>query len=186
MSVKYKVMLAAALSVSQYAMAATQVTLKTTEGDIRIELFDQQAPISSKNFIEYAKSGFYKDTIFHRVIPNFMVQGGGFDANMLQKPTRAPIKNEANNGLKNTRGTVAMARTGIVDSATSQFFINVVDNPALNYGQRDYGYAVFGKVTKGMNIVDKIVAVPTTQKGMYANVPIKPIKILDVKVTMTK
>lgn len=171
---------------AQLSMATTQVTMKTSMGDIQIELDDVKAPISTKNFVQYAQSGFYKGTIFHRVIPGFMVQGGGFTADLQQKPTKAPIKNEAKNGLKNTRGTIAMARTGVVDSATSQFFINLVDNPALDHGSRDYGYAVFGKVTKGMDIVDKIAKQPTTRKGVYSDVPAQSIIIRDVKVVKTK
>lgn len=171
---------------TQMSLAATQVTMKTSMGDIQIELDDEKAPISTKNFVQYVKTGFYKGTIFHRVIPGFMIQGGGFTADMQQKETNAPIKNEAKNGLKNTRGTIAMARTGVVDSATSQFFINLVDNGMLDHGARDYGYAVFGKVTKGMDIVDKIAKQPTISKGMHANVPAQTIIIRDVKVTKTK
>lgn len=184
--VKAGLVAATLLLTAQIANAATQVTLKTTAGDIEIELNEKQAPVSTQNFIEYAKSGFYKDTIFHRVIPGFMIQAGGFTADMKQKPTRAPIQNEANNGLKNERGTLAMARTQSINSATSQFFINLNNNTALDHGTRDYGYAVFGKVTKGMDIVDQIAKVPTTTKGMYANVPQQPIKILSVTVKNSK
>lgn len=169
------------LLMSQTILAATEVTLKTSQGDIQIELFEKEAPISSQNFVKYAKSDFYKNTIFHRVIPGFMIQAGGYNTKMQEKPTNAPIKNEANNGLKNTRGTIAMARTQIVDSATSQFFINLVDNSSL-----DNGYAVFGKVVKGMNVVDNIAKAETGNKGFHQNVPIKPIIITDVKVTVTK
>ena len=140
--VKVGLVAATLLLTAQIANAATQVTLKTTAGDIEIELNEKQAPVSTQNFIEYAKSGFYKDTIFHRVIPGFMIQAGGFTADMKQKPTRAPIQNEANNGLKNERGTLAMARTQSINSATSQFFINLNNNTALDHGTRDYGYAV--------------------------------------------
>lgn len=171
---------------AQMSLAATQVTMKTSMGDIQIELDDEKAPISTKNFVQYVKTGFYKGTIFHRVIPGFMIQGGGFTADMAQKETNPPIKNEAKNGLKNARGTIAMARTGVVDSATSQFFINLVDNNMLDHGARDYGYAVFGKVTKGMDIVDKIAKQPTTRKGLHANVPAQTITIRDVKVIKTK
>ena len=171
---------------AQMSLAATQVTMKTSMGDIQIELDDEKAPISTKNFVQYVKTGFYKGTIFHRVIPGFMIQGGGFTADMTQKETNPPIKNEAKNGLKNARGTIAMARTGVVDSATSQFFINLVNNNMLDHGARDYGYAVFGKVTKGMDIVDKIAKQPTTRKGMHANVPAQTITIRDVKVIKTK
>ena len=174
------------IGLGQMTLAATQVLVKTTQGDIQIELFDKEAPISSKNFIQYARTGFYKGTVFHRVIPNFMIQGGGFTADMQQKPTKAAIRNEANNGLKNERGTLSMARTGVVDSATSQFFINLADNPSLDHGTRDYGYAVFGKVTQGLDIVDKIARQPTGRKGVHSDVPLQPITILDVKVTTAK
>ena len=135
--------------------ANTLVDMKTSMGTIEIELYDDQAPISAKNFENYVKSNFYSGTIFHRVIPGFMIQGGGMDVNMIEKTTKAPIVNEASNGLKNNRGTLAMARTSDPNSATSQFFINVADNNFLNRSAMDAGYAVFGKVTKGMDIVDK-------------------------------
>lgn len=162
-----------------------RVTLDTSKGAIELELDAEKAPISVANFVSYAKKGHYDGTIFHRVIPGFMAQGGGFTSDMNQKPTDAPIKNEAANGLKNVRGTLAMARTGVVDSATSQFFINVVDNDFLNHSSPDprgYGYAVFGKVTKGMEIVDAIVAVPTGIQGGMENVPNEPIVIKTAKV----
>ena len=139
-------------------------------------------PISVKNFLAYVDSGYYNGTIFHRVIPNFMVQGGGFTPDMQQKATQPPIKNEADNGLRNVRGSLAMARTSAVDSATSQFFINVADNAFLDHGQRDFGYAVFGKVVKGMDVADKISQVPTHDVGPYQNVPSKPVVILAAKV----
>lgn len=170
-----------ALSMNVLAADNPRVLIKTTAGNIEVELDSEKAPISTANFLKYSNSGFYKGTIFHRVIPNFMIQGGGFDKDMNEKPTEAPIKNEANNGLKNLRGTIAMARTQIVDSATSQFFINNVDNAMLDHGARDYGYAVFGKVVKGMDVVDKITATPTGNKGMYQNVPKQNIVILDVQ-----
>ncbi len=137
------------------------VILKTSKGDIKIELDKENAPISVDNFLAYVEDGFYNGTIFHRVIKNFMVQGGGFTTDMQQKPTNAQIKNEADNGLKNERGTIAMARTGVVDSATSQFFINHADNTFLDHGIKDYGYAVFGKVVDGMDVVDAIAVVQT-------------------------
>jgi cyclophilin family peptidyl-prolyl cis-trans isomerase len=137
------------------------VILKTSKGDIKIELDKENAPISVDNFLTYVEDGFYDGTIFHRVIKNFMVQGGGFTPDMQQKPTNAQIKNEADNGLKNERGTIAMARTGVVDSATSQFFINHADNTFLDHGIKDYGYAVFGKVVDGMDVVDVIAVVQT-------------------------
>ena len=159
------------------------VTIKTTKGDIKLELFEKEAPITVKNFLSYVKNGFYKGTIFHRVIPNFMIQGGGMDENFMQKETAAPIKNEATNQISNKRGTIAMARTQIVDSATSQFFINVVDNDFLDFKApipQYYGYCVFGKVVEGMDVADAIVSVPTTSKGMHRDVPQENIVILDV------
>ena len=135
------------------------VIMKTSKGDIKIELEREKAPITVENFLGYVNDGFYDDTIFHRVINNFMVQGGGMTADMKQKPTKEPIKNEADNGLKNDKGTIAMARTGVVDSATAQFFINHVDNDFLNNGVKDFGYAVFGKVIDGMDVVDEIAVV---------------------------
>ena len=158
------------------------VIISTSKGDIKVELFKNEAPVTVENFLSYANDGFYDGTIFHRVIPNFMVQGGGFTPDFAQKPTKAPIKNEANNGLKNDRGTLAMARTQVVDSATSQFFINVVNNDFLNNGARDFGYAVFGKVVDGMDVVDAIAAVPTSNKGMHGDVPTEDVVIESVKV----
>ena len=172
---------AATFSVCTYA-ANTLVEMKTSMGNIEIELFNDKAPVSAKNFEDYAKANFYNGTIFHRVIPGFMIQGGGMDANMVEKPTKAPIKNESSNGLKNTRGTLAMARTTNPNSATSQFVINVVDNDFLNKGSMNAGYAVFGKVTKGMDVVDKIVKVPTASYGMHQDVPKQPVKILSVNI----
>ena len=149
------------------------VVLETSQGSIEIELDPEKAPITVENFLAYVDAGFYDGTIFHRVIPNFMIQGGGFDAKMSQKPTRAAIKNEADNGVKNARGTVAMARTAVVDSATAQFFIKVKDNDFLNHGGRDFGYAVFGHVTQGMDVVDKIAAVKTAAQ----DVPVETVTI---------
>lgn len=159
------------------------ITIKTNHGDIVVELFEETAPISSENFKQYAKDGFFDGTIFHRVIPNFMIQGGGMTEDMKEKKTRAPIKNEAKNGEKNERGTLAMARTQVVDSATSQFFINLRDNDFLNNGPRDFGYAVFGKVTEGMDVVDAIAAVDTGNKGMHQDVPVEPVIIEKVEIT---
>ena len=161
---------------------APHVLISTTNGDIEIELDPVKAPISTENFLKYVDSGFYSNTIFHRVIPGFMVQGGGFTADMQQKAPKEPIKNEADNGLRNLRGTIAMARTADKDSATSQFFINVADNAFLDHGQRDFGYAVFGKVIKGMDVVDKMSQVKTDNVGPYQNVPTTPIVILSAKV----
>ena len=179
-------LLATGCLMSINVFANTLVEMKTTQGNIEIELFDDQAPVSTKNFESYAKSNFYTGTIFHRVIPGFMIQGGGMDASLKEKATRPAIKNEASNGLKNTRGTLAMARTSNPNSATSQFFINVADNNFLNASATDAGYAVFGKVTKGMDVVDKIVKVPTTTMGSYQNVPRQPIKILSVQIKPQK
>ncbi len=149
------------------------VLIKTSKGDIKVELDKEKAPISVENFLSYVNDGYYNGTIFHRVIKNFMIQGGGFTADMKQKPTKDPIKNEAKNGLSNAKGTLAMARTSVVDSATSQFFINLIDNKFLDHGTRDYGYAVFGKVIEGMDVVDKIAIVPTG----YQDVPTETITI---------
>jgi len=154
------------------------VIIKTSKGDIKVELDKENAPISTDNFLAYVEDGYYDGTIFHRVINNFMVQGGGFTADGQQKPTKAPIKNEADNGLKNDRGTIAMARTAVVDSATSQFYINLVDNYFLNNGIRDFGYAVFGKVVDGMDVVDAIAAVPTGP----GDVPNEPVVIESVTI----
>lgn len=159
------------------AAANPVVALSTTFGDITIELNSEKAPITVKNFLEYVDAGFYDGTIFHRVIPEFMIQGGGFTKDMKQKQTQPPIKNEADNGLRNSRGTITMARTSDINSATSQFFINLKDNTSLDHHVRDYGYAVFGKVIKGMDVVDKIAAVRTGNRGMQQNVPIKPVII---------
>ena len=158
------------------------ITIKTNFGDICIELFEKEAPITTKNFLDYVRSGFYKDTLFHRVIPNFMIQGGGMDRNFVQKKTNAPIKNEATNQISNTRGTIAMARTNVVDSATSQFFINLVDNDFLDFRAptaQFFGYCVFGKVVSGMEIVDKIANVATGSRGMHRDVPVEDVIILD-------
>ncbi|SDH93845.1 peptidyl-prolyl cis-trans isomerase A (cyclophilin A) [Pseudomonas panipatensis] len=161
--------------------AKPHVLLSTTLGEVELELDATKAPISVKNFLGYVDSGFYNGTIFHRVIPGFMVQTGGFTEKMQEKDTQAPIKNEADNGLLNTRGTLAMARTSEVNSATSQFFINLTDNDFLNHGQRDFGYAVFGKVVRGMGVVDMIAKAPTGNSGMFQDVPKEPIVILSAK-----
>ena len=158
------------------------ITIKTNHGDIAVELFEDKAPISCENFRQYVADGHFTDTIFHRVIPNFMIQCGGMDENMSSKPTRDPIKNEADNGEQNVRGTLAMARTGVVDSATSQFFINISDNDFLNHGGRDFGYAVFGRVSDGMDVVDAIAAVPTGSRGGHQDVPLDTVTILEVTI----
>ncbi len=153
------------------------VALETSMGNIRIALDEARAPITVKNFLAYVRAGHYDGTIFHRVIPGFMVQGGGMSAAMVEKPTRAPIKNEAANKLRNDRGTIAMARTAEPNSATAQFFINVRNNASLDYGIGGAGYAVFGTVIEGMDVVDRIIAVPTTSKGGHQNVPVTPVAI---------
>jgi len=161
------------------------LVIETSLGNVKVELFEKEAPISVKNFLEYAKSGFYNGTIFHRVIPGFMIQGGGFTPALTLKAPKASIKNEAANGLKNERGTLAMARTNVVDSASSQFFINVANNEFLNHrpgGPAVYGYAVFGKVLSGMDVVDKIAAAPTGFQSGFADVPVTPMVIKNVKV----
>jgi len=158
------------------------ITIKTNHGEIVAELFDDKAPISCENFRQYATDGHYTNTVFHRVIPNFMIQGGGMDEDMAAKPTRAPIKNEADNGEPNVKGTLAMARTSAVDSATSQFFINLRDNDFLNHGTRDFGYAVFGRVTDGMDVVDAIAAVPTGNHMGHQDVPVDAVTILEVTI----
>jgi cyclophilin family peptidyl-prolyl cis-trans isomerase len=157
------------------------VVLETTKGNVTIELYAEQAPVSVENFLAYVDARHFDGTIFHRVIPGFMVQGGGFTEGMQQKPTRDPIKNEADNGLKNERGTLAMARTSDIHSATSQFFVNVADNAFLDHGGRDFGYAVFGRVADGMDVVDDIVGVPTGGKGGHQDVPLEPIVIRSAK-----
>ena len=151
-----------------------KVKLQTSLGEIVVQLDPEKSPVSSQNFLEYVKAGFYDGTIFHRVIPGFMVQGGGFDTGFNQKETRAPIKNEADNGLKNVRGTIAMARTSIPDSATSQFFINTVDNGFLDHTSpttQGWGYAVFGQVVEGMDVVQQMEKVPTGSRNGHQNVP---------------
>ena len=158
------------------------ITIKTNHGDIKAKLFDEKAPITCENFRTYIEDGFFSDTIFHRVIPNFMIQGGGMVADMSQKKTRDPIKNEADNGESNRRGTLAMARTMDVNSATSQFFINLRDNDFLDHGTRDFGYAVFGEVVEGMDVVDAIAAVATGNKGGHQDVPVETVTIVEVTI----
>lgn len=158
-----------------------RVLLTTSLGEIEVELAQDKAPISVRNFLGYVDSGYYDGTIFHRVIPDFMVQGGGFDGNMQQRKPGAAIRNEADNGLLNQRGTLAMARTNERDSATSQFFINHKNNSFLDHGSRDFGYAVFGKVVRGMEVVDRIAQVPTTRFKGHADVPRQAIEILSAK-----
>jgi peptidyl-prolyl cis-trans isomerase A (cyclophilin A) len=159
------------------------VLMQTSLGDIKIELNEAKAPVTAKNFLAYVNSKFYDGTIFHRVIPGFMIQGGVFDKDMKQKPTNAPIKNEADNGLKNDLGTIAMARTNDPDSATAQFFINVVNNENLNRPKPDgHGYTVFGKVIAGMDVVKKIEQAQTTSRGPHQNVPVDAVIIKSITV----
>ncbi len=164
-------------------MAGTQVVMETSLGSMTIELDDAKAPLTVANFLSYVDEGFYNGTIFHRVIPNFMIQGGGFEPGMRQKPTKGQIKNESTNGLSNARGTIAMARTSVPDSATSQFFINVTDNKFLDRAQAQdrVGYCVFGKVVEGLDVVDKIKAVKTGSKGGHGDVPIQDVTITSVR-----
>ena len=162
------------------------VVMETTLGSITIELRPDAAPITVENFLQYANDGFFEGTVFHRVIPGFMIQGGGLRADLTEKTTRAPIRNEADNGLSNARGTISMARTSVVDSATAQFFINTVDNArSLDHrgtSPRDYGYAVFGRVTDGMDVVDAISGVATGRRGPHQNVPVEAVVINSVTV----
>ncbi|MEL7310559.1 MAG: peptidylprolyl isomerase [Pseudomonadota bacterium] len=159
------------------------VKIETSMGDITLSLNSEKAPITVANFLQYIDEGFYDGLVFHRVIPNFMIQGGGMDATLQSKTTREPIKNEADNGLSNGRGTIAMARTNVVDSATAQFFINLRDNDFLNHGGRDFGYAVFGEVTDGMDVVDAIAGVETGNQGPHGDVPVEPVTIVKVSKT---
>jgi cyclophilin family peptidyl-prolyl cis-trans isomerase len=161
------------------------IIIKTNKGDLEAELYQDKAPDTVKNFLSYVEKGHYKGLIFHRVINNFMIQGGGFDKDMKEKSVGAPIKNEAGNGLKNETGTLAMARTGEVNSATAQFFINVADNTFLDHrgnGPSEFGYAVFGKITSGMPVVNKIKMVKTGSRGPFEDVPLEPIVILDLSI----
>ena len=182
------IFLAVALLSSITAFAANpQLEVKTSMGTISIELYQDKAPKSVENFLQYAKDNFFNGTVFHRVIPGFMIQGGGFTPDMKQKETRAPIQNEAKNGLKNETGTLAMARTSDPHSASAQFFINLKDNSFLDYPSRDgWGYAVFGKVVDGFDIVQKIAMVPTSNAGPHQNVPTTPVLIESVKLLPAK
>ncbi len=179
-----------ALSLAGCAVAALKkpnpkILMQTSMGEITCELFADKAPVSAENFLQYVNDGFYTNTVFHRVIRGFMIQGGGFDKDLVQKETRQPIENEAGNGLSNRRGTLSYARTMVVNSATSQFFINHQDNPSLDHRDESpngFGYAVFGKVLKGMDVVDKIAGTPTGSKNGMQDVPVTPVLILSVKV----
>lgn len=167
------------------AYANPKVLMETSKGNITIELYEKEAPITVKNFLSYVNDGFYNNLIFHRVIPNFMIQGGGFDADMNQKPPKDAITNEARRGLNNKRGTLAMARTNVINSATAQFFINLKNNDFLNHKDntsRGFGYAVFGEVIDGMDVVDTIGRTRTQRHGMFENVPIKDIIIKNMTV----
>ena len=168
------------LAGSAFAAENPRVTMETSLGKITLELYPDKAPVTVANFLSYVDEGSYNGTIFHRVIRGFMIQGGGFTETMQEKPNKAPITNEADNGLKNERGTIAMARTPDPNSATAQFFINAKDNTFLNFKNKSpegYGYCVFGKVTKGLDVVDAIEKTPTTTKGFYQDVPAKPVVI---------
>ncbi len=174
----------AGLALAQ-APASTKVLMKTSKGDITIELNAAKAPITVKNFLSYVQDGYFAGTIFHRVIPGFMIQGGGLTADMHEKASKPAIKNEAGNGLKNNRGTIAMARTPEVDSATCQFFINLVNNNGLDHKddtENGFGYCVFGKVVAGMDVVDAIAKVKTGNRSGHQNVPLEPITILSVEI----
>ncbi len=167
------------------AYANPKVLMETSKGDITIELYEKEAPKTVKNFLSYVSEGFYNNLVFHRVIKNFMIQGGGMDSEMRQKDPKAPIKNEARRGLNNNRGTLAMARTNVINSATAQFFINVVNNDFLNHTDktsRGFGYAVFGKVIKGMDVVDSIAKVKTGTYNGFQDVPKEPVIIKNVSI----
>jgi peptidyl-prolyl cis-trans isomerase A (cyclophilin A) len=157
------------------------ILFETTLGDFKIECFDKQAPISVANFTKYVADGFFDGTIFHRIIPGFVIQGGGFTPDMSQKSPAAPIKNEADNGLKNSRGTLSMARTNDIHSATSQFFVNLRDNDSLDHSRGNFGYAVFARVTEGMDVIDKIAAVATGRKRGFDDVPVEAVIMTSVR-----
>jgi peptidyl-prolyl cis-trans isomerase A (cyclophilin A) len=179
--------LAIALVAAPALAQSPRVELKTSQGTLVLELYPDRAPKTVENFLQYVREGFYDGTVFHRVIPGFMIQGGGFTPDMNQKPTRAMVPNEAANGLKNNTGWVAMARTRDPHSATAQFFINVNDNDSLNHpGQDGFGYAVFGRVVGGMDVVNRIVAVPSGNRGPHANVPLTPVVIETARVLPAK
>lgn len=184
MNVALPLLLAALIVPGQPATTANpQVVFHTSKGDFVIELYPDKAPKTVENFLAYTRDGFFDGTIFHRVIPGFVIQGGGFTADMQQKTTKAPIQNEATNGLRNFRGTLSMARTADPHSATSQFFVNLVDNPALDHpGQSGWGYAVFGKVVSGMEVVDAIAQVKTGNRGMHGDVPLEPITVTKAEI----
>ena len=157
------------------------IRFETSHGGFTVELFEKQAPVTVKNFLQYVDDGFFDGTIFHRIVPGFVIQGGGLTADFANKKTRAPISNEANNGLKNTRGSLSMARTNDINSATSQFFVNLKDNAFLDHGPRDYGYAVFGRVSDGMEVIDKIAAVSTGNRRGYQDAPLEDVVIVSAR-----
>ena len=157
------------------------IRFETTLGNFTVELFEDKAPISAENFLKYVDEGFFDGTVFHRIVPGFVIQGGGFTEDMSQKKNRAPIKNEADNGVKNTRGTLSMARTNDINSATSQFFVNLKDNDFLDNNRGNFGYAVFGKVTEGMDVIDKIAAVKTGRRKGFDDVPVESVIMTSVR-----
>jgi len=162
------------------------IRFETSHGGFTVELFEKEAPITVKNFLQYVDDGFFDGTIFHRIVPGFVIQGGGLTADFANKKTRAPISNEAKNGLKNARGSLSMARTNDINSATSQFFVNLKDNGFLDHGPRDYGYAVFGRVTDGMEVIDKIAAVSTGRRKGYQDAPLEDVVIVSARRTEPK
>lgn len=186
-SFAFLLMLFSGLVAQLPAFAEPLVEIKTNLGAIVVELDREKAPATVENFLAYAKRNFYNDTIFHRVMDGFMIQGGGFTRDMAQKPTTSPVRNEANNGLKNQRGSIAMARTGNPHSATAQFFINHKDNPGLDHPSPDgWGYTVFGKTVQGLDVVDRIAKVPTGNRVMHQNVPLEPVLIESVRIISNK
>jgi cyclophilin family peptidyl-prolyl cis-trans isomerase len=157
------------------------IRFETTLGNFTVELYDDKAPLSAENFLKYVDEGFFDGTVFHRIVPGFVIQGGGFTEDMTQKKTHSPVKNEADNGVKNTRGTLSMARTNDINSATSQFFVNLKDNDFLDHTRGNFGYAVFGKVTEGMDVIDKIAAVKTGRRRGFEDVPLDPVIMTSVR-----
>jgi cyclophilin family peptidyl-prolyl cis-trans isomerase len=157
------------------------IRFETTLGNFTVELYDDKAPVSAENFLKYVDEGFFDGTVFHRIVPGFVIQGGGFTEDMTQKKNHPPIKNEADNGVKNTRGTLSMARTNDINSATSQFFVNLKDNDFLDHTRGNFGYAVFGKVTEGMDVIDKIAAVKTGRRRGFEDVPLDPVIMASVR-----
>jgi peptidyl-prolyl cis-trans isomerase A (cyclophilin A) len=157
------------------------IRFETSHGGFTVELFAKEAPVSVENFLRYVDDGFFDGTVFHRIVPGFVIQGGGLTAEFANKKTRPPISNEARNGVKNTRGSLSMARTSDVNSATSQFFVNLVDNAFLDHGPRDYGYAVFGRVTEGMEVIDKIARVRTGTRKGHQNAPLEDVVIVSAR-----